>query len=355
MPIAALVSGGVDSAVALSLLVREGHDVEAFYLKVWLEDELDFLGTCPWEEDLRFARAVTRQLGVRLHVASLQRSYRERVVTYLLDELAAGRTPSPDLFCNARVKFGAFPEWMEAELTPRRFEALATGHYAVRADGPDGPELHRAADPVKDQTYFLSRISERQLGRLRFPVGGLAKSEVRRIAGELGLAPSRRPDSQGICFLGGVRYRDFVRAHLGERPGPVVEEESGREIGVHGGHWLFTVGQRRGLGLSGGPWFVVGKDAGENRVVVRRGAGRPVRGFPVGDLHWIGSAAGPGPGDHRLLLRVRHGPDLLPANLTLGDGGRAEVSLDAPDPGIAPGQFAVFYDGTRCLGSARIR
>ena len=360
MPIAVLVSGGVDSSVALARLVEEGREVHAFYLKVWLEDELQHLGRCPWEEDLRFVRAVTERLGVRLTVIPLQRAYRERVVAYLIAELERGGTPSPDLFCNARIKFGAFPEWIDerigdwvdAEIPRRRFERVATGHYALRAEGRGGVELRRGADPVKDQTYFLSRISEGQLERALFPVGGLQKTAVRQIARRLGLAPQDRRDSQGICFLGGVRYRDFVRAHLGERPGAVVDEATGDEIGRHRGHWLFTVGQRRGFGLSGGPWFVAAKDPASNRVLVRRGAGRPTRRFRVGDLHWIGSGA---PGEpERLQLRVRHAPELAGALFGPQPDGSGEVLLDEPDRGIAPGQFAVFYRGARCLGSGRI-
>ncbi len=352
MRVAALTSGGVDSSVALARLVEEGHEVHAFYLKVWLEDELEHLGECPWEEDLRYARAVAGQVGVPLSVIPLQRAYREGVVAYLLDELEAGGTPSPDLFCNSRIKFGAFAEWVDAEIPGRRFERVATGHYARRVEAADGVELHRAPDPVKDQTYFLSRISSGQLARSLFPVGGLQKTEVRKLAARLALAPQDRRDSQGICFLGGVRYRDFVTAHLGDRRGPVVDEASGEEIGTHRGHWLFTVGQRRGLGLSGGPWFVSGKDPGENRVMVRRGAGRPVRRFGLEDLHWIGGGASSGAG--RLLVRVRHGPELAPARVSWDGSGAGEVLLDEPDQGIARGQFAVLYAGTRCLGSGRI-
>lgn len=352
MRIAALASGGVDSSVALARLVEAGHEVHAFYLKVWLEDELAHLGRCPWEEDLGFVRAVSDQLGVALTVIPMQRAYREAVVAYLLGELERGHTPSPDLFCNARIKFGAFPDWVDAELSGRRFERVATGHYAVREKGPEGPELHRGPDPVKDQTYFLSRISAVQLERSLFPVGRMRKAEVRRVAARLGLAPKDRKDSQGICFLGGVRYRDFVRAHLGERPGPVLNEATGAEIGRHRGHWLFTIGQRRGLGLSGGPWFVSGKDPAANRVLVRRESGRPRRRFRVGDFHWIGASA-PAAAE-RLLVRVRHAPELAPAVVRPSGAGASEVLLDEPDAGIAPGQFAVFYRGPRCLGSGRI-
>ena len=352
MRVAMLTSGGVDSSVALARLVREGHDVHAFYLKVWLEDELEHLGECPWEEDLRYARDVAGQFGVPLTVIPLQRAYREGVVAYLLDELARGGTPSPDLFCNSRIKFGAFADWVDAEIPGSRFERVATGHYARRIEREDGLELHRAPDPVKDQTYFLSRISAGQLDRSMFPVGELQKTEVRRLAAGLRLAPRDRPDSQGICFLGGVRYRDFVGAHLGEVPGPVVDEATGGELGTHRGHWLFTIGQRRGLGLSGGPWFVSGKDPAANRVIVRRGAGRPTSCFGLVDLHWVGGD--PPAGAERLLVRVRHGPELLPAQVSWDGAGGGEVRLEEPDPGIAPGQFAVLYRGTRCLGSGRI-
>lgn len=351
MRVAVLVSGGVDSAVALARVVEAGHRVHAFYLKVWLEDELASLARCPWEEDLRFVRAVTEALQVPLSVVPLQRAYRERVVAYLLEELERGATPSPDIFCNSRIKFGAFPDFLDAEVGGRAFDRVATGHYARRCAGPQGPELHRAKDPVKDQTYFLSRLDAAQLERSLFPVGALTKKEVRRIAARRELAPAGRPDSQGICFLGNVRYRDFVRAHLGVRRGPVVEESSGRELGVHAGHWLFTIGQRRGLGLSGGPWFVSAKDPAGNRILVRKDAGRPRRRFPVGDLHWIGAPPEPG---ERLLLKIRHGAELFPGNLRTGGGAVPEVRLGRADPGIAPGQFAVFYRGTRCLGSGRI-
>ncbi len=356
MRVAALVSGGVDSSVALARLVEEGHEVHAFYLKVWLEDELASLAQCPWEEDLRFVKAVTERLGVPLTVVPLQQAYRERVVAYLLDELERGGTPSPDLFCNARIKFGAFADFVDAEAGTRRFERLATGHYAVRREGPEGTELHRAPDPVKDQSYFLSRLTGAQLDRCLFPVGGLMKAEVRRLAAQFGLATSDRPDSQGICFLGNVRYRDFVRAHLGVRRGPVVDEAGGERIGTHQGHWLHTIGQRRGLGLSGGPWYVVGKDPAANRVVVRRGGGTPRTRFALGARHWIGAPLRDGGSGLRLSFKVRHGPDLIPGRLRPPGPGSAawELELDRPDPGVAPGQFAVFYRGTHCLGSARI-
>ncbi len=271
MKIAALLSGGVDSSVALSLLRSEGHDVTAFYLKVWLEDELSHLGTCPWEEDLRFAKEVCRRLDVPLEVRSLQKPYWDRVVRYAVSELEAGRTPSPDVLCNQQIKFGAFLDEIDSG-----FDRVASGHYARRDDVGGSVVLKSGVDPVKDQTYFLSRLSQQQLARALFPLGGIHKSDVRKRARELGLSNQDRRDSQGICFLGKIPYREFVRHHLGEREGDIVDVESGSVLGRHKGYWFHTIGQREGLGLSHGPWFVQGKDVARNVVYgVPWGSPRP--------------------------------------------------------------------------------
>jgi tRNA-specific 2-thiouridylase len=347
--IAALLSGGVDSSVALGLLRREGHDVVAFYLKVWLEDELAYLGHCPWEEDLAFAREVCRRLDVPLEVRSLQREYWDEVVRYAIDELRAGRTPSPDVLCNQRVKFGAFLDSLGGI---GEFDRVASGHYA-RVDGRNGSVLlRRGVDPVKDQTYFLSHLSQEQLRRAVFPVGGFSKPEVRALARELDLPNQGRPDSQGICFLGKIRYPDFVRHHLGEREGDVVDADTGKALGKHRGYWFHTIGQRSGLGLSHGPWFVTGKDVAGNVVYVAH-ASRVEESardsFDVVSLHWI---SGP-PEARDVQVRVRHGERLDPASLELGSDS-ARVRLARKERGIAPGQFAVFYDGDVCLGGATI-
>jgi tRNA-specific 2-thiouridylase len=343
---AVLLSGGVDSSVALSLLRREGHELVAFYLKVWLEDELAYLGNCPWEEDLAFAREVCQRLDVLLEVRSLQREYWDRVVRYAIDELKAGRTPSPDVLCNQRIKFGAFLDGLDD------FESVASGHYA-RVERRNGSVLlKRGVDPVKDQTYFLSHLSQEQVRRTAFPIGGLTKPEVRKLARELDLPNQDRPDSQGICFLGKLRYQDFVRHHLGEREGSVVDVDSGNVLGKHRGYWFHTIGQRSGLGLSHGPWFVTGKDVAENVVYVAH-AGRVSDSsrdrFEIVNLHWIS-----GPPDARdVQVRVRHGRQLDPATLEL-DGNSGHVRLSRKERGIAPGQFAVFYDGDVCLGGGTI-
>jgi len=349
MKIAILLSGGVDSSVALRLLRQEGgHELRAFYLKVWLEEELSFLGGCPWEEDLRYARAVCAQAGVPLEVVPLQAEYLEKVVERALDELRAGRTPSPDIFCNQRIKFGAFLERVGGE-----FDRVASGHYAQIEERGGAHYLLRAADPVKDQTYFLSSLSQGQLRRALFPIGHLRKSEVRRLAHRFDLPTKDRKDSQGICFLGKIDYRQFVRARLGERRGPVIDTESGDIIGEHLGVWFHTIGQRHGLGLGGGPWFVVGKNLDNNILYVAhqdQEARRQRRAFTVARPNWI---CGP-PGSPALEVKLRHGPETIPCSIHFSKEDHLQVELECPDPGIAPGQHAVFYAGQVCLGGGVI-
>ena len=221
--IAVLLSGGVDSALALALLREAGHRLTAFYLKIWLEEELAFLGDCPWEEDLRYARAVCHRLRVPLEVVPFQAEYRQAVVQYVLGALRAGHTPSPDVLCNRAIKFGAFVDRVRGD-----YDAVASGHYARLEQAADGhARLLRGVDPAKDQSYFLAYLRRQQLDRLRFPLGALHKHQVRAMARERGLAPSGRKDSQGICFLGKLSYPAFVRAHLGETPGPIREFAGG--------------------------------------------------------------------------------------------------------------------------------
>ena len=347
MKIAVLLSGGVDSSVALELLRRDGdHQVRAYYLKVWLEDELHFLGDCPWEEDLEYVRQVCRRAAVPLEVVPLQSQYYQRIVEYALTELRAGRTPSPDIFCNQRIKFGAFFDRIDPS-----FDKVASGHYARIARQGDTFLLQRAPDPVKDQTYFLSNLSQAQLSRALFPIGDLTKKEVRGLANDFALPNQARKDSQGICFLGKINYRDFIAFHLGTRPGNIVEQETGSILGQHQGYWFYTIGQRHGLGLSGGPWYVVGKDTGTNSVyVAHRQAQRQRSRFSVGRLHWIGAA----PQTARLQVKLRHGPQMLEAAIKPLSENRLQVDLDTPDPGIAPGQHTVFYRGQTCLGGGII-
>jgi tRNA-specific 2-thiouridylase len=347
--IAVLTSGGVDSSVALAGLAEEGtHELTAFYLKIWLEDELAFLGSCPWEDDLAYVREICDNLGVPLEIVPLQREYFARVVGASVAELEAGRTPSPDVLCNRFIKFGAFVE----SIGPT-FDAVASGHYARVDHGGARSRLLKGVDPVKDQTYFLSQLRQDQLRRCRFPIGHFTKAQVRAEALRHGLPNSDRPDSQGICFLGRVPYDAFVEHHLGQAPGVIRDVDSGAELGTHRGFWFHTIGQRKGLGLSGGPWYVVDKDHDTKELLVahREALERHFRDrFRIDSPHWIAHP----PRGQRLELRIRHAPDLVGCNVGKVEGAGLEVTMDEPEAGIAPGQFAVLYDGEECLGGGVI-
>ncbi len=364
-----LLSGGVDSSVALRLLQEDGHEVTAFYLKIWLEDELAHLGDCPWEEDLGFAREVCDAAGLPLEVIPLQREYHQRVVSWAVSELRAGRTPSPDVLCNRRIKFGAFFDALGSPGGGQAghscvgpFDRVASGHYArirrpADVDSADGEpvdcELLKGVDPVKDQTYFLFRLDQPQLARCLFPLGELHKFEVRRLARRFALPNQDRRDSQGICFLGKIRYDDFVRSYLGERPGEIREVGSNRRLGSHRGYWFHTVGQRRGLGLGGGPWYVVAKDPHDNVLYVAHGenlARHTGDRFLLPDVHWIGRP----PSTERLEVKIRHSPQTYGCRVARHSRGGLEVRLDDGDPGVAEGQAAVLYDGDHCLGGGMI-
>ncbi|MBC7660700.1 MAG: tRNA 2-thiouridine(34) synthase MnmA [Chitinophagaceae bacterium] len=351
MKIAMLLSGGVDSSVALAELQRQGHtDITAFYLKIWLEDDLQYLGECPWEEDLVYARGVCEKLCVPLEIVSLQRAYWDRVVAHTVAELKLGRTPSPDILCNENVKFGAF-----ADLIDESYTHIASGHYArVESDPATGARLLKGIDPIKDQTYFLSRLSQKQLDRALFPIGHLPKPEVRKLATFYDLPTQDRPDSQGICFLGKLKFSEFVKAHLGEREGFIIDIESNKALGKHKGFWFHTIGQRKGLGLSGGPWFVVQKDAAKNIVYVSCDEARlerPQLDFTVGHVHWFEKPASL---TRDFDVKIRHGVRTTKCRLQDLGEGRLKIHLDTPDGGIAPGQYAVIYDGDACIGSGVI-
>jgi tRNA-specific 2-thiouridylase len=349
MKVAVLLSGGVDSSVALRLLQQQGgHELTAFYLKIWLQEELAFLGDCPWEDDLKNARAVCEQAGVPLHVVPLQTEYQDRIVSHVISELKAGRTPSPDILCNEWIKFGLFFDRIEPG-----FDKVASGHYAQVEERAGRYLLKRSPDPVKDQTYFLSRLSQAQLSRILFPIGHLTKKEVRAKAAEFNLPNRDRRDSQGICFLGRIKYPEFVRFHLGEKAGKIVNIDTAEEIGEHKGVWFHTVGQRKGLGLGGGPWYVVKKDLPQNIVYVSHSQSYLTHAreeFTVSHVHWISAP----PVRTELLTKVRHSPRLERCTVRQLDSERWLVKLAQKDQGIASGQSAVFYDGEYCLGAGVI-
>lgn len=348
--VAVLVSGGVDSSVALRLLQEHGYAVTAFYLKIWLEDDLSFLGTCPWEEDLTYVRAVCEQAGVSLKIVPLQRAYLDHVVSYTIDEIKAGRTPNPDVICNQRIKFGAFCDAIGDE-----YDFIATGHYAkIVRDDHGKAELHCSPDPIKDQTYFLSYLSQAQLKRLLFPLGDLTKAEVRALAARYNLPNKDRKDSQGLCFLGKIKFRDFIKHHVGIFQGDIVEYETNMVLGSHDGFYYYTVGQRQGLRLAGGPWYVVAKDSVRNRVYVSKNYysnDKSRNHLRVDKLSWF---AGASPNGQELRVKLRHGHAWHTAAIDYHDDGSLSVYLKDRDQGIAPGQFAAFYQGAVCLGAGII-
>lgn len=348
--IAVLVSGGVDSSVALALLKQAGFDVTAFYLKIWLEDELSYLGDCPWEEDLAFVRQVTDKLGVPLEIVPLQKEYWERVVQTAIDEVRAGRTPNPDMLCNARIKFGAF-----FDAIGERFDYIATGHYAWTERKGNRVSLKKTPDVVKDQTYFLSQLSRAQLARALFPIGQFEKTKVRELAEEFNLPNAKRKDSQGICFLGKIPFDAFLRHHLGEQKGKLVDIETGKEMGEHQGFWYFTIGQREGIGLSGGPWYVVKKDTEKNIIYIGHQEVREAEATDhllVTDLNWFNEKPEDGA---ELSVKLRHGPKEYRCTVQWQDDKTLEVFLNhEKDPGVAAGQYAVFYSGEYCLGGGVI-
>ena len=362
--IAVLLSGGVDSSVALKLLLEQGHKVRAFYLKIWLEDEVAHLNQCPWEEDLQFAQSVCDQLNVPLETLSLQKEYWNEVVQYTIKEAENGFTPNPDIMCNSRIKFGMFYEYVG-----KYFPKVATGHYAqVKIDNETGKaKLIMSPDAVKDQTYFLSNLRQDQLAKALFPIGHLQKSEVRDLAKRYNLPTQIRKDSQGICFLGKLKFDDFISHYLGESHGPIVDYKSGRLLGQHKGLWFHTIGQRKGIGLllspgsvHLGPWIVAAKDAKTNTLYATNDLDvveRPRLEFKVEKINWVN---GNPPLDLNMdgddiEIKLRHGPNFNKGRICIGKSyDTASIKLSDRDKGIAPGQFAAFYRNRECLGAGVI-
>lgn len=353
LKIAVLVSGGVDSAVVVDKLYREGHDLHLFYIRIGMDNGE---GDCSADEDIEMCTLIARKYGLPLKVVSLHEEYWDYVMKYALDSVKAGLTPHPDMMCNKLIKFGFFEERWGHE-----FDKTATGHYASVAEKDGRLYLATAVDPVKDQTDFLAQISYEQLSHILFPLGEMPKSEVRKAALEARLPNATRKDSQGICFLGKINYNDFLRRHLGTRRGSIVEIETGRKIGEHDGYWFHTIGQRKGLGLSGGPWYVVRKNVRDNVVYVSRGYDTALqygRELHLQEMHWIsGTPFAEGETEIAVSFKNRHTPHFSDGRLICGDEpGCFTLVSDEDIQGIAPGQYAVIYSPDRrlCLGSAMI-
>ena len=356
MRIAVLISGGVDSAVVVHKLYNEGHDLHLFYIRIGMDNGE---GDCSADEDIEMCTLISRKYGLPLKVVSLHEEYWNHVMAYTLETVRKGLTPHPDMMCNKLIKFGFFEQrW------GKDFEKTATGHYASVKEIDGKYFLATAKDPVKDQTDFLAQISYDQLSHIMFPLGDIDKSEVRKIAREAELPNANRKDSQGICFLGKIDYSDFIARHLGEKEGPVIEIETGKKIGVHKGYWFYTIGQRKGLGLSGGPWFVVKKNVRDNVVYVSNGYDTRLqygRIIPLEEPNWITMSPfefyeEESSGIVEVAFKTRHTPEFLDGRLIRDRNGDLHIESKSDVQGIAPGQFAIVYTKDRklCLGSAMI-
>lgn len=353
MNIAALVSGGVDSSVMLHLLKEQGHEPVIFYILIGMKDKEGFLD-CPSEEDIEITKWLAHKYGLKLEIVTLQEEYWDSVVAYTLDAVKKGLTPNPDVMCNRLIKFGSFNDKYGMD-----FDTIATGHYASTAEVNGIKYLATAKDKFKDQTDFLAQITYDQLKKVIFPIGDIPKTEVRKIAEQAGLPSAHRKDSQGICFLGKVNYNDFIRRYVGEKEGKIVELETGKILGTHKGYWFHTIGQRKGLGLSQGPWFVVKKDTDENIVYVSNGYDPltqyndtiRLRGF-----HFISGNPWQSMDDPKpVTFKIRHTPDFTKGTL-YNNNGIYTLESEVPVSGIAAGQFGVIYDteAQLCYGSGEI-
>ena len=352
MSIAVLISGGVDSAVVVHQLKEQGEDLHLFYIRIGMDNDE---GDCSAEEDIEMCNLIARRYGLPLEVVSLHEEYWDHVMEYALRTVRAGLTPNPDMMCNRMIKFGFFEQrW------GKDFDMTATGHYATTRIVDGVKYLATAVDPVKDQTDFLAQITYDQLLHVTFPIGHLPKEEVRRIAEAAMLPNAYRRDSQGICFLGQIDYNDFIRRHLGERPGPIIELETGRKLGEHRGYWFHTIGQRKGLGLSGGPWYVVRKNVKENVIYVSNGYGTAKqygRTLRLDEMHFISGNPWQGvEGPVEIMFKNRHTPHMMRGRFTHFEDLQWVIESEEDVQGIAPGQFAVVYDptGHLCYGSGVI-
>ena len=355
MNIAALVSGGVDSSVVVHQLKEMGYDPTIFYIRIGMEDENGYMG-CTAEEDIEITSFVAKKYGLKMETVSLQKEYWDNVVEYVIRTVRNGLTPNPDVMCNRLIKFGSFIDKYGYE-----FDKIATGHYAQTYFENGKHYLGTALDPVKDQTDFLAQITYSQVSRLMFPIGHLMKSQVRDIAVSQNLPSASRKDSQGICFLGKINYNDFIKRYLGEKEGKIIEKETGKILGKHKGFWFHTIGQRKGLGLGGGPWYVVAKNSEENIVYVSQGYdvetqyGKTV---PLDDFNFITENPW---GDFTdpvdITFKIRHTPEFTKGKLFNEGGGSFRIESEDKIQGIAPGQYGVIYDPDHriCYGSGVIR
>ena len=345
------MSGGVDSSVAALVLQRAGVPIVGAYMKNWINED-EIIGHCPWMQDINDARAVCDRLGIEFRVVNLMQEYRDLVVAYLLDGYAHGLTPNPDIMCNREIKFGVFRAYARAQ----GFAAVATGHYAQRGTNPDGTfSLLEGADKNKDQSYFLTLLSQAQLADARFPIGHLPKPELRALARDSGLSTADKKDSQGICFIGEVKMSDFLRAYVPDAPGPIVRAHDGRELGQHRGLHFYTLGQRKGIGVPSNAdhqaYVVVGKRSTDRALLVAfdspAAPGLFQREVRVHSLQWNSPAI-----TTACLLegRVRYRDPRVPIEFIPEGNETALIKFASPQRGLASGQIIALYIGDRLLG-----
>jgi tRNA-uridine 2-sulfurtransferase len=345
------LSGGVDSAVAAALLLEQGHEVTAAYMKNWINAE-GIPGDCPWEQDVVDAHAVAKQLGIEFRVVDLIDAYRERIVNYLIEGYRDGITPNPDVWCNREMKFGVFLDYALAQ----DFEFVGTGHYARRRTLADGTAaILRGADPNKDQSYFLAMMTQFQAAHALFPTGEMLKPEVRAVAERYQLCIADKKDSQGICFIGAVKMSDFLRHYVADCPGDIIDA-AGKKLGQHQGLHLYTLGQRKGHGVAspreGMAYVVVGKDIANNRLIVGWDSADSLGLFSttciVGTLNWINEQVS---GVRKIEAQPRYRAKAETCTITALPNGKAQVVFMRPQRAISPGQICAFYDGGRLMGA----
>lgn len=343
------LSGGVDSSAAAALLIEQGHEVVGGYMKNWINEE-GLPGDCPWESDLDDAHAVAQTLGIEFRVVDLIDQYRTRIVDYLLEGYRSGITPNPDVMCNREMKFGVFLDYA----LDQGFDAVGTGHYVRRRERSDSSaDLLRGADPNKDQSYFLAMMTQHQVKHALFPVGEMLKPEVREVARRFNLPTAEKKDSQGICFIGNIKMSDFLRHHVPDSPGEIIDL-SGRVRGSHDGLHLYTLGQRKGHGVAsprdGVAYVVVGKDAEKNQLIVGwdedTTQGLYATKCVVGTISAINDEIKLG----RLDVQPRYRAKSEPVMLRKLDGGKFEVEFARAQRALTPGQICGFYDGGKLLG-----
>ncbi len=345
------MSGGVDSSVAAALLLDQGYDVAGAFMQNWSETKDPRTGECAWKEERRDAMRVAADLGIPFVTFDFEKEYDEAVVGYLYREYAVGRTPNPDVLCNRAVKFDLF---LKAALDAGA-DFIATGHYARVEKKEDGTyTLLAGLDRGKDQSYFVFSLGQAQLKHVLFPIGHLDKRDVRAYARDRGIVTADKKDSQGICFIGQVEIREFLRRVLKPKPGPIVTTD-GKEIGTHDDAQAFTLGQRHGLKLAGGPYFVSGIDVTTGTITVAHGASNPAlfkSSLVAGEWHWVAGTAPELP--LRAEARIRYRQPLQKCEAFLNDDGEMEVRFDQPQRAVTPGQFVVIYDNDTLLGGGVI-